>query len=443
MKRTALCCLVHCTLSWVPLASAQTGSYAFTTVAGLAGASGGADGTNAAARFNFPGGVTVDSSGNLYVADILNHTIRKVTPAGTNWVVTTLAGLAGTPGATDGTNTEAFFDRPNGAAFDHAGNLFVADKYNHTIRKVTSAGTNWIVTTIAGLAGSHGSVDGTNSAARFWSPTDVAVDNNDNVYVVDNANFTVRLVAPSGTNWVVTTIAGSAWPTPNPGFSDGTNSDAQFNYPIGIAIDGAGRLYIADWGNNAIRQIVPLNNNWIVTTIAGASGVMGSDDGPGFLATFNSPNSLCVDHAGALYVTDQFNDTIRQLIPTGSTWMVSTLAGLALQRGAYDGIGGNARFNRPFGIAVNSAGDLYVADWGNQTIRKGVFVPSLQILLAAQHIVLSWPFAAAGYAPEISSSLEPGATWSPLTNAPTTNGPNIILSDQLGPGAAFYRLRKR
>ena len=178
-----------------------------TTLAGLAGSPGSADGTGSNARFNDPSGVAVDSAGNVYVADSYNDTIRKVTPAD---VVTTLAGLAGNAGSADGTGSAARFDDPTGVAVDSAGNVYVADDCNSTIRKVTPVGASWEVTTLAGLAGSSGSADGTNSAARFNDPYCVAVDTNGNVYVADYANDTIRKVTPVGTNWVVTTLAGLA-----------------------------------------------------------------------------------------------------------------------------------------------------------------------------------------------------------------------------------------
>jgi PKD repeat protein len=159
---------------------------AVTTLAGLAGFSGSANGTGSAARFYAPYGVAVDTNGNVFVADSNNNTIRKVTPAG---VVTTLAGLAGNFGSTDGTGSAASFDYPDGLAVDSAGNIYVADTYNNTIRKVTPAGA---VTTLAGLAGSSGSADGTGSAARFYAPYKVAVDTNGIVYAVDSDNHTVR-----------------------------------------------------------------------------------------------------------------------------------------------------------------------------------------------------------------------------------------------------------
>jgi sugar lactone lactonase YvrE len=446
MKTNALCALLTCGVGWMPLAQGQSGGYAFLTLAGTAGISGSADGTNGVARFKSPGGLAVDSSGNLYVSDILNNTVRKITPMDTNWVVTTIAGLAGVPaGSSDGTNSGAQFDRPNGVAVDQAGTVFVADHYNHTIRRIVSVGTNWIVTTIAGLAGVHGSTDGTNSDARFWSPTGIAVDTNDHLYVTDTANFTVRELQPVGTNWVVSTIAGSVpiGVGPNPGFTDGTNGDAQFNNPYGITVDRAGSLYLADLGNNAIRRILNVGTNWVVSTIAGSSGVMGTNDGPGFLATFNLPNDVCEDLAGNLYVTDQGSYTIRKLVPSQGDWMVSTIAGTPLHFGVSDGLGSEARFKFPWGIAVNGAGEIYVADSGNETIRKGVFIPSLGIGVALERIVLSWPLAAGGYALEISASLGANAVWSPLTNKPVTNGLNLIVGDQPRVAPVFYRLHKQ
>jgi sugar lactone lactonase YvrE len=440
MKSEVLCCLLLWAVVEACSAETQTGAYLFSTLAGVSGTNGSADGTNAAALFNFPGSLALDPSGNLYVSDIFNNTIRKLTPVGTDWVVTTIAGQAGNPGSADGTNGSALFDRPNGLAVDPAGHVFVADHYNHTIRKMTASGTNWIVTTIAGLAGVTGSADGTNADARFWSPTGVAIGTNHHLYVTDTANFTVREIIPAGTNWVVSTIAGVAL---NFGFADGTNGDAQFDYPYGITADSAGRLYVVDWGNNALREVVAIGTNWVVSTIAGVSGLMGSADGPGSVATFNEPADICVDHSGNLYVTDQSNNTIRKLIPSGTNWAVSTIGGVASpQGGNADGLGTAARFNYPWGIAVDSGGTLYVADHGNQTIRSGVFLPALQISVGAAQIVLSWPAAAGAYVPETSSALEAVAFWSLLSQAPVTNGANVSVMDQPRSAPAFYRLQK-
>jgi streptogramin lyase len=438
MKTSAFCWMVVCALCWAQSLRGQDGLYEFTTIAGLAGKPGSTDGTNDGARFNSPGDLTLDASGNLYISDILNHAIRRVSAQGTNWVVTTIAGSAGNHGYADGTNTDAQFYNPNGITIDHDGNLFVADHYNHTIRKISPEGTNWVVTTIAGVPLTHGSADGTNSDARFWSPTGIAVDDNRNLFVVDTVNFTVRKVAEEGTNWVVTTIAGVALAY---GFVDGTNSDAQFDFPYGIATGGTNHLFVSDWGNHAIREISAIGKEWAVTTMAG-SGDIGSSDGAGPFATFNHPNGICADSAGNVYVSDQSNDTIRKLVQTNGTWVTSTIAGKALQAGTSDGLGSDVRFKLPWGVAVNIAGDLFVTDWGNQTIRKGVFRPALRMAMAARQLVLSWPTAATLFTLETSTSTDSAATWSPVTNAPVTNGLNFLLPVQPGATPAFYRLQR-
>jgi secreted PhoX family phosphatase len=282
-----------------------------TTLAGLAGSSGSADGTGSAARFNAPVGVAVDSAGNVYVADDNNSTIRKVTPAG---VVTTLAGLAGSFGSADGTGSAARFQFPHGVAVDSADNVYVADGENNTIRKVTPAG---VVTTLAGLAGSSGSADGTGSAARFAFPDGVAVDSATNVYVTDTDNQTIRKVTPAG---MVTTLAGNASITNQygsvvGGSADGTGSAARFNGPDGVAVDSAGNLYVADQNNNTIRKVTPVGTNWVVRTLAGVAGPYGSADGTGSAARFSNPFGVAVDGAGNLYVADSSNNTIRKGYP--------------------------------------------------------------------------------------------------------------------------------
>ena len=323
-----------------------------TTLAGLAGTSGSADGTGTNARFYYPCGVAVDSAGNVYVADTDNHTIRKVTPAG---VVTTLAGLAGSYGSADGTGTDARFNHPYGVAVDSAGNVYVADTCNNTIRKVTPAG---VVTTLAGLAGSCGSADGTGSTARFYHPCGVAVDSAGNVYVADTCNHTIRKVTPGG---VVTTLAGLAG---SAGSADGTGSDARFNYPSGVAVDSAGNVYVADTCNHTIRKVTP---GGVVTTLAGLAGSWAAPTARAATRGSTTRRGVAVDSAGNVYVADTYNHTIRKVTPAG---VVTTLAGLAGSYGSADGTGTNARFNYPYGVAVDSAGNVYVADSGNHTIRK-------------------------------------------------------------------------
>ncbi len=216
----------------------------FTHLAGNAGGEGCVDGTGSGARFDNPKGVAVDGAGNVFVADTLNHTIRKVAPSGQ---ATTLAGMAGNPGSVDGTGSEARFFNPGGVAVDGSGNVYVADSGNHTVRMVTSSGR---VTTIAGLAGNSGGADGTGSGARFFNPGGVAVDGSGNVLVADSGNHTIRKVTASG---VVTTLAGfvGGW-----GDRDGTGSGARFSFPRGVAVDGSGNVYVADAGNDTVRKVI-------------------------------------------------------------------------------------------------------------------------------------------------------------------------------------------
>jgi sugar lactone lactonase YvrE len=326
---------------------------AVSTFAGGVRTFGSADGTGSDARFNSPWGVAVGSSGNLYVADSQNHTIRKVTPAG---VVSTLAGLAGSYGSADGTGSEARFYNPSGLAVDGSGNVYVADTYNQTIRKVSPFG---VVSTLAGLAGSYGSADGTGSAARFRAPTGVVVDGTGDVYVADRGNHTIRKVTSAG---VVSTLAGLAG---SYGRADGAGSAARFDNPTGVAVDDSGRVYVADYFNNTVREISP---SGVVATLAGLAGVAAGGDGTGSGAQFNYPAGVTVDASGNVYVADSRNYTIRRITPSG---VVRTVAGLAGFYGSADGTGSDARFSLPVGLAIDSSGNVFVADSGNHCIRKG------------------------------------------------------------------------
>jgi sugar lactone lactonase YvrE len=370
--------------------------YTFTTIAGTAGNTGGNDGTNGGAQFFSPKGIAVDTNGNLYVVDNNENTIRKVALVGTNWVVTTIAGTAGSAGSADGTNGAAQFNGPVGITVDSLGQLYVADYGYNTIRKVTPVGTNWVVSTIAGTAGSGGPADGTNGSAQFNNPSGITVDTNGNLYVADFYNSTIRKVAPVGTNWVVTTIAGQAQVYKS---TDGTGTNALFYGPSSITIDGLGNLYVADTYNYTIRMLTPAGTNWVVTTIAGQVGTSGSLDGTNFAAQFNYSKGITADGAGNLYVADTSNNTIRKVAPVGTNWVVSTLAGVAdsSNGGSTDGTGASALFSNPDGIAVDGAGNLYVGDTLNGTIRKGqnvavLAVPNLTIgLTAPNSVVVSWP----------------------------------------------------
>ena len=303
------------------------------------------------AGFGAPWGVATDAAGNVYVADAGNHTIRKITSAG---VVSTLAGLAGSSGSTDGMGNAARFNQPRAVAVDAAGNVYVADTANHTIRTITPAGA---VSTLAGSAGSTGSVNGTGNAARFNGPWGVAVDAAGNVYVGDANNFTIRRITSAG---VVSTLAGSAGIF---GSADGTGNAARFNGTWSVAVNAAGNIYVVDQGST-IREITPAG---VVSTLAGSAGSTGSADGTGSTARFNDPYGVAVDAVGNVYVADAVNNTIRKVTPAG---VVSTLAGLAGIFGSTDGAGSAARFFFPRGVAVDAAGNVYVADTNNDSIRK-------------------------------------------------------------------------
>jgi sugar lactone lactonase YvrE len=319
-----------------------------TTLAGKARISGSADGSGAAARFYVPAGIACDTAGNLYVADQDNNTVRKITPTGE---VTTLAGKAGSQGSSDGIGAAARFDGPMGIACDTVGNLYVTDADNHTIRKITPTG---VVTILAGKAGSYGIADGTGAAARFLFPLDIACDAAGNLYVADTGAETIRKITPAGE---VSTLAGKARSS---GHSDGSGTAARFNWPEGIACDAAGNVYVADGLNYTIRKITPTG---VVTTLAGDARISRSTDGSGSAATFFRPMDIACDSVGNLYVTDNY--TVRKIIPTGE---VTTLAGKAGSRRSNDGIGAAARFFDPAGIVCDTDGNLYVTD--GEAIRK-------------------------------------------------------------------------
>lgn len=408
-----------------------------STLAGLAGAFGTSDGTGTNARFASPFGIAVGAGGNVYVADTYNHTIRKITPAG---AVSTLAGLAGNPGSADGPGAGARFNTPFGLAVDSAGNIYVADTGNDAVRKITPAA---VVSTLAGLAGSPGSADGNGSTAQFNAPFGVTVDSSGNVYVADQGNNIIRKITPSR---VVTTLAGLAG---SAGYADGTGSQARFYAPFGVAVDNAGNVYVADTGNHTIRKITP---SGVVSTLAGRFGIAGSADGlradarfngPFGIAADNSSNGSSTDAPGDLYVADTYNHTIRKITATG---VVSTPAGLAGTAGHSDGAGSNAQFYNPSQTAVDAGGNVYVADSGNNTIRVGRLVilvpPLLEITNLTDRVVLSWPALATGFVLESATSLNPAVVWTPLTNAARVTNNLFVLTNSVSGPALFYRLRQ-
>lgn len=316
-----------------------------TTMAGAVGSTGSEDGTGASARFNGPTGIAVTPSGNLHIGDSANGTIRSVTQAG---VVTTIAGL---PWA----NAGPAFHASQGVAVNSTGDVFVADTGAHRILRITVPG---VAVVVAGVEGTPGATDGTGAAARFSAPSAIAVAADRTAYVADTGSHTIRRVAADGT---VTTIAGLAGTA---GTADGPGAQARFNAPGGIVLAGNGVVYVADTGNHTIRAIDAAG---AVTTLAGAAGTSGSADGTAGAARFSQPRGLAIDGTGALVVADTANHTIRAVTAAG---VVTTRAGLAGTPGAADGASGVARFNAPRGVTADAAGNLFVADSGNHTIRQ-------------------------------------------------------------------------
>jgi len=357
------------------------------------GSSGTADGYRSSARFNGPTGPCLGygpSAGGLFVSDSINYTIRQIDPSG---MVSTFAGAAGAGGSADGTGAAAKFDLPGGTSADGSGNVFVADRANNRIRRITPLGQ---VTTIAGT-GTAGDLDGTGDAATFYGPQGiVATPDGDRVYVATQ-HHTVRLVRYDGTgprdsaaSYDVTTVAG------NPSavdLMDGVGTAAHFYYPDGLAlwIDGAGdeHLIVADRSHNAIRIIEwPASGSAETSTIAG-DGASGDEDGPGSVAHFRLPRGVAVTATDpdvpVIFVSDEHR--LRMLrLPQGATtmttdptrkgnWECVTLAG-ANVFGQVDGDGNTARFHTPWHIcAVSNTGPsatVYVADYDIDAIRKVV-----------------------------------------------------------------------
>ncbi|MGD0814221.1 MAG: hypothetical protein ABSA83_11500 [Verrucomicrobiota bacterium] len=359
IKNPLLSCLLLA-LGWTaPTACGQT--FTFTTIAG--GTQGSSDGVNIGAQFSTPAGVAVGSNDTVYIADQNNNAIREVAPFGTNWYVITIAG--GTEGSADGTNSTAQFSGPSGVAMDSASNLYVADQLNYTIRKIAPSGSNWVVTTIAGQAGVHGLRDGTNKEALFYNPAGIAVDSSGNLFVADEFNNAIRKIAPEGSNWVVTTIAGGTQ-----GSANSTNTAAQFYFPSGVAVDSSDNVYVADQFNNMIRLVAPQGPDWVVTTIAGQLDA-GAENAAGTNAQFYQPVSVAQGtNGGLVYVADLINEAIRQLTNSSGTWTVSTVGGGT--RGYANGTGTNAQFYFPNGVAADAYGAIFVADSRNNAIRMGI-----------------------------------------------------------------------
>lgn len=361
---------------------------AIAVLAGQLGGPGNIDGPSGVARFKSPGAVTTDTAGDFYVSDSGNQTIRMITPDG---IVTTLAGLPGTTGFADGVGSAARFSNPQGIAVDSAGAVYVADNGNDVIRKVSSGGA---VTTFAGQPGAVGSHDGVGTAAQFDGPWGLAADSGGNLYVAEWGNYTVRKISPAA---AVTTVAG------HPGTSgaiDGSVSTALFYQLTALTLDASGNIYVADYGNGAIRKISGATVTTLVRPLStvktacgdiamfcrpsgvavSAAGVYVSEDtrsivdllkSPSALEVlpggYNAPAGLALDSSGTLYVADSGSNVIRKVTPAGE---FATVAGSPAVSGSTDGPANEARFNFPGYPAIDSHANVFVPDSNNGAIRK-------------------------------------------------------------------------
>ena len=362
-------------------------------LAGSLGGPGSIDGVPG--RFSGPTGLAVDAAGSVYVADRHNHTIRKITAAG----VTTLAGISGQAGFRDGAGAFALFNEPTALAVNAAGNVYVADSLNAVIRVISATG---VVSSLAGSPGQRGHADGTGAAARFDYFTAMTIDSAGNLYVSEEKSNFIRKITAAG---VVTTIAGGTT------FSFLTTT---FSFLTGIAVDSTGNVYVAEAGKQLIRKISPAGE---VTTLAGMTTVGASGgfaDGPPGVARFDYPSALAIDSQGVLLVLD--NGRVRRITsdgvvtsraarnadgsskffsrsPSGTglaldtagnvyvtdfyaihrldlEGVVTTIAGVPPSTGSADGLGSAASFSSPGSLGLDPSGNVYVADTGNNAIRR-------------------------------------------------------------------------
>lgn len=389
-----------------------------STLAGQAGNLGTANGTGTNATFAYPWAIACDPAGNIYVAEYYDGTIRKITPGG---VVNNFV--------------PAFsFSGPEGLAFDAATNLYVCDTGDNQIKRISPGGA---ITTLAG-SGAAGWADGTNITAVFSAPWGIAVDSLTNVFVSDSNSNVIRKISRIGStaNWAVSTIAGLPG---QPGSSDGTNSQARFNQPTGLACDPAGNVYVADSANYTVRKLSKdaTGTNWVVATIAGQAGNFGNNDGQETNALFSDLYGLASDSVGNIYVTEGNNGQIRIISTNGA---VTTLAG---SYGSADGFYTVAGFNFPYGIALDPFGNIYIADTFNHTIRVGhvaqVTIPSLTIVGPGPNWSLNWPVPTNVFRLLASTNLSP-ANWIAITNLPVTSANLNRVTNRTGSSTMFYRL---
>jgi uncharacterized protein (TIGR03437 family) len=337
---------------------ATSGQLTIVAGNGTAGSSGD-NGPATSAELDSPQGVAVDSSGNLYIADYNNNRIRKVS----NGVIATVAGNGAQGSSGDnGPATSAELYYPCGVAVDSSGNLYIADTVNNRIRMVSSGaiikGSNGVITTVAGNGTSGYSGDnGAPTSAKLYAPEGVAVDSAGNLYIADSGNNRIRKVSGG----LITTVAGNG----TQGYSgdNGPATSAELNGPQSVAVDSSGNVYIADLSNNRIRKV----SSGAIATIAGNGTGFGGDNGAPTSAQLDAPLAVAVDPAGDVYIADMGNNRIREV----SNGAIATLVGNGTAGfGGDGGAGTSAELNSPEGVAADSSGELFIADSGNNRVRK-------------------------------------------------------------------------
>ena len=338
----------------------ESGVYRFETLTGSV--EGFNNGKAKESLFRTPEGITVDSKGNVFTTEYWTTVVRKISVDGT---VSVLAGKGNEPGNVNGTGGEARFNKPHGLVVVGDSAIYVCDMKSQTIRKVNYGG---VVTTYAGIMGQTGTADGFRTNATFNQPEAIAVNSKGELFVADSYNFTIRKIAVNGEVSTFAGIAGKA------GFADGEGSQALFNKPLGIAIDGEDNIYIADsdydgtGGNSLIRKI---SSKGKVSTYAGIPLKPGHADGEADKSQFDRPVGITVTSDGIIFVADTEADMIRKIDKQGR---VSTIGGVYLDEKFADGTGADARFADPQAITVDKNGNLYIADTFNNRIRKGIKV---------------------------------------------------------------------
>jgi sugar lactone lactonase YvrE len=370
-------------------------------LAGALGGTGNADGSAASARFDFPTGVAIDTSGTLYISDTYNATVRKLDSSG---VVTTLAGKAGQSGSADGVGTAARFNDPDGLTVDQSGTIYVSDAGANTVRRVAANGT---VRTLAGTAYSSGTMDGSGAAAQFTNPSGIQISPSGSLYLVDQNR--IRNITMTGDVTTLYTAAtqlygiaiesASVVLATDLGVGIGRDTVDRIDLsaatdtvlasglqnPTGIAIapsgsSAAGTVYVSDEFNGVVDEIDAGNT---LTVLAGSAGPQtGNADGTGTAAQFWAPNGMAIDQSGNLYVADSGNNEVRKVTPAG---VVTTIAGAAAQSGEIDNTGAAARFSAPGALVVDPSGNLYVGEIGaiREVTPSGVVTHALSAGLPA------------------------------------------------------------